>query len=295
MGDLKGHALPGSLFLFFGFWWAFQGLRRYFMSRKDGLQYRATAAFNVTCVCCKNPRYKNWPVEGFFKIALSSFGLLLELFAHLPVPPMPIVQHATMYFFFLVSGVVDVSLHYNIPLPPGSDYMSLALAFTVEGLLFANHLHGRPILDVHLHVLLVYVIVVTVAVLVLECRFRESPLLTLCRGYLVMLQGSWFWAVGIILYGHGGEHLNTAWEMDKPEEVMISTIYFTWHCAALFILLFLLAVFMSCCYVGFRRSRATSSKPLRDGALKDTEFQKLQKLLDEFSDDADDGIGEDDM
>ena len=42
------------------------------------------------------------------------------------------VQHATMYFFFLMSGVIDIVMYVGIPLPPGSDYISLMLAFAVE-------------------------------------------------------------------------------------------------------------------------------------------------------------------
>ncbi|CAL1543055.1 unnamed protein product [Lymnaea stagnalis] len=243
MGDLKGHALPGSLFLLYGLWWAVCALRRYFMCRRAGSKYISTATFSCPCSCGPLVRL---PIEGFVKVGLSSCGMFLEIFMNLPVPSMGIIQHATMYFFFMLSGVVDVVMHYGVPLPQGCDYVSVMLAFTVEGLLFANHLHGRPVVDVNIHLLLVYVIFLTVLVIMVEAKYQRSALLSLCRSFLVMLQGSWFWAVGIILYGHPDD--KTAWDLEDHMGVMQATIYFSWHCAFHFILLFTLAAILACCY-----------------------------------------------
>ncbi|XP_005109487.2 transmembrane protein 45B [Aplysia californica] len=237
MGDLKGHALPGSLFLFYGLWWALCCMRRYLNCRKAGRRYIATATYGCPCAC---GRLGSLPIEAILKIFLSAVGMFCEITFNLPHPSHGIVQHATMYFFFLLSGIVDVVMHAGVPLPPGSDYMGIVLAFTVEGLLFANHLHDRPVLDVHIHVLLVYVVFLTVVVIMLEAKFQRSAILAMSRAYLLMLQGSWFWAVGIILYGHGDE--NTVWDMKSHEHVMLSTIYFSWHCAAHFIILFFMCL-----------------------------------------------------
>ncbi|KAH9493100.1 Transmembrane protein 45B [Bulinus truncatus] len=167
------------------------------------------------------------------------------------------VQHATMYFFFLLSGIVDVASHYGAPLPPSTDYIALTLAFLIEGLLFANHLHDRPIVDVHIHVLLVYVIFVTVVCIILEAKYRTSALLSMARAYLLMLQGSWFWAVGVILYGHPND--KTAWNLTNEMGIMQATIYFSWHCAFHFIFLFILNVIMGCIYRPLPGSRIIGS------------------------------------
>lgn len=37
---------------------------------------------------------------------------------------------------------------YKVNLPEGLDYASALIAFVMEGLLFANHLHGRTHMDV---------------------------------------------------------------------------------------------------------------------------------------------------
>ena len=80
------------------------------------------------------------------------------------------VQHTTMYGFFFVSGLVDMMVYLDAPLPDGAQYGSMALALTAEGLLFASHVHGREILDIHIHMLLVKVIGSSVVVLLLEAR-----------------------------------------------------------------------------------------------------------------------------
>ncbi|KAI8792000.1 transmembrane protein 45B [Biomphalaria glabrata] len=243
MGDFKGHALPGSLFLLYGMWWAVCVTKRYLLCRRAGSRYISSATFPCPCACGPLTRL---PIEGFIKVGLTGFGMLAEIIFNLPHPSMGIIQHATMYFFFLMSGIVDIASHYGAPLPPATDYIALTLAFAVEGLLFANHLHGRPMVDVHIHVLLVYVIALTVVCLILEAKFQKSSLLSMARAYLVMLQGSWFWGVGVILYGHPND--KTAWKLDDEMGVMQATIYFSWHCAFHFILLFVVFVVMGCIY-----------------------------------------------
>ena len=58
-------------------------------------------------------------------------------------------QHMTMFGFFLFPVLFDLMHYYRVPgLPPNLDLVSGALAFGVEGVLFAWHLHGRTHLDV---------------------------------------------------------------------------------------------------------------------------------------------------
>ncbi|CAL1543056.1 unnamed protein product [Lymnaea stagnalis] len=251
MGDLKGHAIPGSFFVLLGLWWAIGCLRTFLGARKNGDVFKASSTYGFTCF---QGRISRLPIEGIVKIIVCTGGMLGELLAHLPVPPMGIVQHATMYLFFLLSGIVDVSLHYGLPLPHGADYISVALALVIEGLLFNSHVHGRPVLDIHVHMLLVYVVFATAIVVALEIRFTKSPILGMARAYLTMLQGTWFWGVGVILYGHGKP--NTTWDLDSHDGPMQATIYFSWHCGVHMVLLLLLTLITSCFY---RRSEQTPS------------------------------------
>jgi len=49
---------------------------------------------------------------------------------------------------------MDILYFYKFTLPDGLDYAAALIAFTMEGLLFANHLHGRSHMDVM--VILIY-------------------------------------------------------------------------------------------------------------------------------------------
>ncbi|GFR97694.1 transmembrane protein 45B [Elysia marginata] len=165
-----------------------------------------------------------------------------------------------MYAFFLISGVVDMVGYSGTTIPDGLDYCTLALALAIEGLLFASHVHGREILDIHIHLLLVKVIAATVVVVLLEARFRRHPLLPLGRAFLLMLQGTWFWAVAVILYKHGQGHSD--WDLSSPESVMMATIYFSWHCAVIFVVMIFMHLLMARFYLG--RSGEKSLLPSRE-------------------------------
>ena len=57
-------------------------------------------------------------------------------------------QHITMFFFFGLSGLIDVLTYYKYPLPPDTDYVTGLLAYTIEGTLFLHHLYGQDNLSV---------------------------------------------------------------------------------------------------------------------------------------------------
>lgn len=66
----------------------------------------------------------------------------------------------------------------------------------IPGFLFCYHLHGRAMLDVHVHQLLLFAIFGAAACIFLEVFFRGSIVLEMLRTSLCILQGSWFWQVG---------------------------------------------------------------------------------------------------
>ena len=50
--------------------------------------------------------------------------------------------------FLGFTGILNILYFYKVNLPPNLDYASAFIAFGMEGLLFANHLHGRSHMDV---------------------------------------------------------------------------------------------------------------------------------------------------
>lgn len=77
----------------------------------------------------------------------------------------------------------------------GRKYLKLMTSF-ISGFLFRYHLHGRAMLDVHVHQLLLFAIFGAAVCIFLEVFFRGSIVLEMLRTSLCILQGSWFWQVG---------------------------------------------------------------------------------------------------
>ena len=69
----------------------------------------------------------------------------------------------------------------------------------VEGLLLAFHLKGSD-LEVTAHKILVITIAMSAIIMFEEIGRKSSVLLTIGRSLLVILQGTWFIQIGLILY-----------------------------------------------------------------------------------------------
>lgn len=230
MGNFGGHALPGSFFIVFALWWAVQMFHRYYTAKKRNAKFTSTAIFKCSCLCGK---FKDLPVEAYLKIIFVSVGFFLEIYTGFSKEwrfvNLGNGQHATMFFFFGFTGVIDILTYYKCPLPPDMDYISIAMAVTCELVLFKFHLHGRTDLDVLLHTLLIYVIGASVVAVLLEMKYRNSLPCALSRSYITLLHGSWFWQVGWILYPPFNSSYH--WEEDNHDQMMIATMIFAWHAA----------------------------------------------------------------
>ena len=102
------------------------------------------------------------------------------------------VQHSTMYTAFILGSIVEILVHYRYDLPARIEYVFGIVAFSIEGFLFANHLHSRNALDIHVHVLLVYAIYGCVVACTLECYKPNQILFTYARIFFTILQGKVF-------------------------------------------------------------------------------------------------------
>ena len=73
--------------------------------------------------------------------------------------------------------------------------MDLLIQTVCPGFLFLYHLHGRDMLDVHVHQMLLYSVFGQALVVFLEVFHPGNITLELLRSALCLLQGSWFWQV----------------------------------------------------------------------------------------------------
>ncbi|XP_071024240.1 transmembrane protein 45B-like isoform X1 [Oncorhynchus clarkii lewisi] len=136
-------------------------------------------------------------------------------------------QHSTMYLFFSIAGVVKVLTMSPLPVPLGLDRLALSLAFFIEGLLFYFHVHMRPPLDTHIHSMLFVPVFGGAAITLLEVFMRDNIVLELLRTSMTILQGSWFFQIGFVLYPLNG----VQWDLQAHDNTMFITMCFCWHLA----------------------------------------------------------------
>lgn len=223
MANFKGHALPGSFFLIVGLWWSVKHPLKYFYQKEKSSQLIH--------------HYQRLEIiEAAIRTLFSVIGILAEQF----VPDGPHLhlyhedhwvklmnwQHSTMYLFFAVSGVVDMLTYLISHVPLGLDRLVMALAAFNEGFLFYYHVHNRPPLDQHIHSLLLYAVFGGALSLSVEVVLRDNIVLELFRTSLLLLQATWFWQIGFVLFPPFG---GPEWDQNSHDNIMFVTMCFSWH------------------------------------------------------------------
>uniref|UniRef100_A0AAY5ESX6 Transmembrane protein 45B n=1 Tax=Electrophorus electricus TaxID=8005 RepID=A0AAY5ESX6_ELEEL len=231
MANFKGHALPGSFFLLFGLWWSVKyPLQHIWKKRQHGRRQDLPLLSNKIDL-----------IEGIIKVFFAFVGIMAEQF----VPDGPHAhlyngdwvklmnwQHSTMYLFYGISGIADVLSMSPLPVPAGLDRFALSLALFIEGFLFYFHVHNRPALDQHIHSLLLVAVFSGSASTMLEVFMRDNSLLELIRSSLAIVQGTWFYQIGFVLFPLNGED----WDLESHGNIMFVTMCFCWHIAVAFLI-----------------------------------------------------------
>lgn len=130
-----------------------------------------------------------------------------------------------------------------------------------------NHTHGRDMLDIFVHQLLVLAIFVTGLIAFLELFIRTSITVELLRTSFIFLQGSWFWQIGFVLYPPSG---GPAWDTMDHNNVMFLTICFCWHYALNIVVVGMIYAFVT----WLVKSRLTRFCPSEVGLLKNAEREQ---------------------
>ncbi|XP_047304374.1 transmembrane protein 45A isoform X1 [Homo sapiens] len=230
MGNFRGHALPGTFFFIIGLWWCTKSILKYICKKQKRTCYLGS----------KTLFYRLEILEGITIVGMALTGMAGEQF--IPGGPHLMLydykqghwnqllgwHHFTMYFFFGLLGVADILCFTISSLPVSLTKLMLSNALFVEAFIFYNHTHGREMLDIFVHQLLVLVVFLTGLVAFLEFLVRNNVLLELLRSSLILLQGSWFFQIGFVLYPPSG---GPAWDLMDHENILFLTICFCWHYA----------------------------------------------------------------
>ncbi|XP_041477722.1 transmembrane protein 45B-like [Lytechinus variegatus] len=227
MGTFIGHALPGAFFIIVSIWWIIQ-----FVYTKIVLDNGRQRPRSRLMYCLHRV-----PIEGSLIVFGGVVGFIGEMMY--PAPKWTLIdseghwkhqvewQHVTMYTYFALYGGIMVMGRSCVPSVAGKYEKAFgALAFAVEGFLFHFHTHGRSDLDVQLHTMLVVAIFICFLSTSAEVWRPKDTLVELIRILFTLVQGTWFWHVGIVLYiPPGGE----PWDPEDHLNVMFTTVMFTWH------------------------------------------------------------------
>ncbi|XP_028277510.1 transmembrane protein 45B [Parambassis ranga] len=234
MANFGGHAIPGSFFLLYGFWLAVKYILKHYWRTRQHKGRQVTPPF------FKRMEY----FEGGLQIFASFVGIMVEQFvvdgphAHLynkessEWVKLMNWQHSTMYLFFGISGIALVATTRCKVVPAGTDRVALSLALFVEGFLFYYHVHHRPLLDAHIHSLLLVAVFGGSASTMLEVFIKDNIILELLRACFFILQGSWFYQIGFVLYPLSGP----VWDQTLHDNIMFVTMCFCWHLAVALLL-----------------------------------------------------------
>lgn len=255
MGGYPGHVVPG---LVVGFWGSAWLVLTFIAHLKQRRKVSGGARRNDLRALRWEDGYKHYswlpfpcaprvPVEPILKIFLSVVGMIFELLlekpSHEPTfrwqvtgafnqpPEVEKAQHATMYSFFILSGVIDlVTMGACCHFPRKTAQLVLALALWVEASLFMFHIGGRPMLDARIHYILALAIYAGALAATARVYFPTKVLVNLALSVSFIFQGSWLVAIGLILYGDN----RLWWEAGQGTEheheyAMLASMMAFWH------------------------------------------------------------------
>jgi hypothetical protein len=254
MRSFEGHAVLGSFFIFAGVWWLIQMLRRFLSCQNNNSIFVSSATFTV----------KGFPIEPTVKLVCASIGLVVE------VGISGNVSHSTMYFFYGLTGIVDLMLFFNFNLPKDLDYVALCVAVMSEGILFKFDFFGyHEGLIIMVHTLLFYILETTLFVLILEMSFKTNIVISLLRPFIFILQGTWFYQIGFILHNPFGN----SWDPNNYQSFMNTATAFTWHCGAIFVMILIALSITGLLYK--RRNSASCKYTQLENGIVDTKMEQL--------------------
>ncbi|XP_005941448.1 transmembrane protein 45B [Haplochromis burtoni] len=277
MANFGGHAIPGSFFLLYGFWLTVKYVLQHYW-RTNQPKGRQTLP----------PIFKRLDyIEGGFQIFAAFIGIMVEQFvvdgphAHLYNDGGWIKlmnwQHSTMYLFFGISGIALIlSTKFQL-VPRGVGRFGLSLALFVEGFLFYYHVHNRPLLDAHIHTLLLVAVFGGSASIMLEMFIRDNIILELFGSCMFILQGSWFYQIGFVLYSPSG----VEWNLTEHANVMFVTMCFCWHLAVALLLVTSTAVVVWLTVVQFSARGRDIEMGMRNTSSELTSQKALLQESDE--------------
>ncbi|KAG8141496.1 hypothetical protein E2320_007112, partial [Naja naja] len=120
-----------------------------------------------------------------------------------------------------------------------------------RSLLFQYHVSLRPMLDQHIHTMLLMAIYPSVATCIIQVFVHENMILDFFSACLALLQGTWFWQIGFVLYPPWG---GPEWDLNDHSNLMFITMCFCWHFALAILITAVNYTLVYCYFQNYKRS-----------------------------------------
>uniref|UniRef100_A0A452RGS6 Transmembrane protein 45A n=1 Tax=Ursus americanus TaxID=9643 RepID=A0A452RGS6_URSAM len=263
----KGHALPGTFFIIMGIWWTIKCILKYACKKHKRTSYLGSKALFQRIEIFEGIVIIGMAITGEWTISVFWPHLALYDYKEGQWVELLSWHHFTMYFFFGLLGVANVLCFIINSLPTSLTKLMLSNALFVEAFVMYNHTHGREMLDIFVHQLLVLAVFVAGLIAFLELFIRTNITVELLRTSCILLQGSWFWQIGFVLYPPSG---GPAWDAMDHDNIMFLTICFCWHYALNLIIIGMIYAFVA----WLVKSRLQRFCPSEVGLLKNAEREQ---------------------
>ncbi|XP_050215745.1 uncharacterized protein LOC126666889 [Mercurialis annua] len=203
MGSFIGHVFPGLAFVFLGLWHLFNHIKLHSLPPNS---YTSSAWFPTAKV-----RY----IELYMIILCSSISVSMELFIgpskHQPLDTDGTIpsnhlrnfEHSSISMFFLVYATFAIfldKLKANVSVKFGLTQLIAALAFAQELFLFHLHSTDHHGLEGQYHLLLQFIVIVSLATTLFGIGMPKSFLVSFVRSVSILFQGVWFIVMGYMLW-----------------------------------------------------------------------------------------------
>ncbi|KAM7322128.1 hypothetical protein ACRRTK_018969 [Alexandromys fortis] len=226
-GDFQGHALPGSFLIFLSLWWSSVNILKYICTKHKQIYLQSKAWINRAEL-----------LDGIILTGMVLVGAIsLQIYAAVSESQLMRVlrlHHTVMYIFYGLLGVTRILGSTTNCLPVSLTKLALSNAFLVQAFIMYNHTHGRVVVDIFLHKILALATVLTGVVSFMEVFTKNNITLELLRSSLILLQGTWLWHMGFVLYNPTG---GFEWDLTDHHSNMLLTVYFCWHYAFAYIII----------------------------------------------------------
>ncbi|CAF2889889.1 unnamed protein product [Rotaria sp. Silwood2] len=242
MGSWIGHIAPGVFFILFALWWHINNCLCYLRtlgsgaiekSRQQQVKFRGSTTY--PCDCLPSKTLRQLPIESILKILITSIHFSIELITGYCREPTPHIgdenaHHTAMLFGFFLGSWIEILVHYKFFIPKRITQVMGFLAFAIEGLMMAFHLHARSMVDAHIHQLLGLTIICSMIGALCECFDPNNFWFIVARSFFALTQGTWFIQAAYVIWPATINPL-FLWDPESHRSVSLLTMSYAYHLA----------------------------------------------------------------